>query len=137
MKLRRSALLIVGLLCISKILYCQELQTDSTKLVFLPKWKLDRLLQSHFYRLPKTDSLVLKQAAQIEALKLTLSASQEMLHITEAQRDNRSATLKEVASVAKIKEVTHQAEKKAERRKGRKQGFIAGAGIGLILLVLL
>jgi len=51
----------------------------------------------------------------------------EALSLEAKTRENRALN----------KEVIHKAEKKAERKKGFKIGFISGSGLGLVLLILL
>lgn len=111
-------------------------QSDSTRLISIQRWKLEILLNDHFYRLPVADSLIKRQGLQIALFERALSASEDRIRTCVAQRDNRSATVKEMASVAKIQATIHEREKKEAKKRSFKRGFITGSGLGLILLVL-
>lgn len=111
-------------------------KSDSTRLVPVPKYKLDKLLQSYFFLLPLCDSTVQKQQKAIDTLNLALQASMKLDSVHVAQRDNKQAEVTVLRQQADNDEAIHKDEKKQERKTGRTEGAVVGGIIGLIMTVL-
>lgn len=124
---------VIGLLLIaSRTAYCQ----DSTRLVPVPKYKLDRLLQAYFYKLPLADTLIKKQQIELDAYSLTLQALKKLDSLCEVRLANRIMAVKVLSDRAVNREALHKQELKTERKKGNKKG-LAGVIVGALLAILL
>ena len=124
-------IVVIGLLLTaSRTAYCQ----DSTRLVSVPKYKLDRLLQAYFYKLPLADTLIKKQQIELEAYSLTLQALKKVDSLCEIRLANRIMAVKVLSDKAVNLEALHESQLKTERTKGRKEG---AGGVGIIAVILL
>ncbi len=112
-------------------------QSDSLKLVAIPKWKVDKLLHSHFYKLPVSDSLVKSLTKEIDLLYLTLEQSKKLTSITEAQRDNKALQAEIWEQRFNNIVAYHKSELKTEKKKRLKITLIAIGEAVLIVLILL
>lgn len=112
-------------------------QSDSLKLIPVPKYKLEKLLHAYFYIQPACDSTVTKLSTVLDSLKFALQASQAVTKVITLERDNKAAEAQSLSDKAKNQAVMYKAELKAEKHKGLKTGFLAGAGLGLLLILLL
>jgi len=125
-------LLLIGLTIAYLTIYSQ----DSLRNVPVKAWQLSRLIDE--VRAGRVcDTLVVKLDSTIVALKNSLNAQGTLLEFRTEQRDTLLHLTKvwerRVTNLGTI----HKAEKKAERKKGFKIGFISGSGLGLVLLILL
>jgi hypothetical protein len=102
-------------------------------MVMVPKWKLSRLLQSHFYTLPLADSLIQKQNAQIDTLYLAFKALKKLDSLHVVQRDNKAKE----AEILRNKEANLKEIHKQEITKAKKKGFKLGAIVTSIPAILL
>jgi len=112
-------------------------QSDSTKLVAIPKWKVDRLLHSHFYKLPVSDSLVKSLTKEIDILYLTLEQSKKLTSITEAQRDNKALQAQIWEQRFNNMVDLNKSQLKQEKRKRLKITLIAIGEAVLFIIILL
>lgn len=111
-------------------------QSDSSKLYQIEKWRLDRLLHVYFYVQPACDTTVTKLQTALDSLKLTLQEHYKYTEVIIQERDNKAMEAETWRLKEANKDVIHKQELKTSRNKGRKEGFLAGGGIGLILLIL-
>jgi len=103
----------------------------------IPKWKVKKLLQSHFYILPACDTLVAKQSQVIDRLNLTLRASIKLDSIHVLQRDNKIAEAETLRKQAINTKAIHDQEIKQIKRQKLNMTLIAvGEAILLIVIIL-
>lgn len=126
---------VIGLLLIaSRTAYCQ----DSTRLVSVPKYKLDRLLQAYFYKLPLADTLIKKQQIELEAYSLTLQALKKVDSLCEVRLANRIMAVKVLSDKAVNLDALHESQLKNEKKKGFKWGaIITGTGFTILDILLI
>ncbi len=110
---------------------------SNDSLVSIPKWKLEKLLNSYFYILPACDSTVEKQHKAIEALNIALERSRQLDSVHVLQRDNKAKEaeiLRKQASV--IKSIHDQQVKQIKRQKSNMTLIAIGEAIVLIIIIL-
>lgn len=121
--------IVIGILLVLPLIaYSQKYQVD--------KAKLDVLLQAYFYTLPACDTTVSKLQTALDSLKLTLQEHYKYTEVIIQERDNKAMEAETWRLKEANRNVIHKQELKTSRNKGRKEGFLAGGGIGLILLIL-
>jgi len=116
---------------------CFGQKQDSTKLYPVVKWKLDRLLQSHFFTLPACDSTVVKMSLAIDTLNLALERSKDLTAVITLQRDNRAMEAEILRKQASnIKAIHDQEIKQIKRQKLNMTLIAVGEAILLIIIIL-
>jgi len=116
------------------IVYSQK--SDSGKLILVPKHKLERLLQSHFYTLPACDSTVIKMSLAIDTLNLALERSKELTSVITLQRDNKIAEVESLRGKARNDKTIHDKAIRSIKRQKLNMTFIA-VGEALLIVILL
>lgn len=111
-------------------------KSDSLKNISIPKWKLERLLQSHFYILPSCDSTVIAYQKALELADSTINSANKVILIRTQQRDLKVLEAYTCEQRFSNQKTIHQQELKQATKKGRKQGIIL-TGIPAILLIIL
>lgn len=107
-------------------------KSDSSILV--PKWKLEKLLQSYFYTGPICDSTVTKMGTEISRLNHTLKASEELSAVYLIQRDNKVAETVTLRNQLDNTKSTH--EQQIKQIKRQKLNIIVIAIAEALLLVI-
>lgn len=114
--------------------FCQK--SDSTRLVPVEKWKLERLLQAYFYTIPVYDSAFKHYNKSLIAADSTIKAAKRLIEIRTEERDLKVMEVKALKEKQDIDHSIYIEQNKAQRKKGRKEGFIAGGGSVLLLLII-
>jgi hypothetical protein len=124
----------------SSIVYCQPSSNhlgDSNKMIMVTKWKLERLLDSHFYDLPtcKTSLQVTDSLTSILKLSLAYSDSLNQIKSTKIQLQATQLTIWE-----KRHGNTIQANKERindlKKKKNRLTLIAIGEAVLLVLIIL-
>lgn len=101
----------------------------------IPKWKLERLLQSHFYILPPCDSTVNSLNVTLEKFNITFNEQSKILQLRTEQRDLKVLEADLWQRRFENQKDIHKTELKEATKKGIKLGSIL-TGIPAILLII-
>jgi len=110
---------------------------DSTKMVSVPKWKAERLLQAYFFTLPLCDSTVIKMSLAIDTLNLALERSKELTSVITLQRDNKAAEAETLRKQAINTKAIHDQEIKQIKRQSLKFKVIAAGEFAILLIIII
>jgi hypothetical protein len=110
---------------------------DSLRLVPVVKYKLDRLLDSYFFDVPKFQSTVNKSFAANDSLKLAIKLADELIILRTKERDLKYAESLLWESRFNNIKIIHKSEEKRQLSKGRKQGAGFAGAIVVVLMLLL
>jgi len=112
-------------------------QSDSVRLISVPKWKLERLLDNYFFIAPSCDSTVIAYQVALQKADSAINSANKVILLRTQQRDLKVLESETLASQIAIGDKIHKQELKQAKSKGFKTGSITTGIVSILVIVLI